>query len=112
VRSGLGQAGVDHPGQPRWPERIAQASRCADHEIEHRIVEGGKTIAAAIGNSEPEAGPLEANAKREADMRIVINNQKTTHTAPHALSLAFDSPDIDCAMIFLAANQAAISFLP
>ena len=86
----------------RGPASDKQASRCADHEIERRIVEGGKTIAAAIGNSEPKAGPLEANAKREADMLIVINNQKATHTAAHALSLAFDSPRLRFAPTLIA----------
>ena len=86
ARPGLGQAGV---------------ALCRS-QIERRIVEGGKTIAAAIGDSKPKAGLTEANAKREADMRIVINNQKATHTAAHALFLAFDSPRLRFAPTLIA----------
>ena len=35
-------------------------------------------------------------------MLIVINNQKATHTAAHALSLAFDSPRLRFAPTLIA----------
>jgi hypothetical protein len=87
VRLSLRQAPVDHAGQCRWPERLA----IDDHQIERRVVEGGETVTAAIGDRDPKAVPLEPSAKREADMWIVIDNQKAVHTASPAVFHALDS---------------------
>ena len=57
---------------------------------------------AAVGVGASCYAMLQANAKREADMRIVINNQKATHTAAHALFLAFDSPRLRFAPTLIA----------
>jgi hypothetical protein len=70
VRLGLGRLEATH----------TRHEDIGDHQIERRVVGGGEPGTTAIGDRDPKAAPLEPSAKREGDMRIVINNQKAAHT--------------------------------